>query len=96
MYDEPTKFRTFDSEGADAVRSKLERGSYNPEWRSAALKWVGQHGKRRELQAAAVQAEQSAIARSTAKATWIGAAAAILAAVVSVIAAIISLVESRH
>lgn len=95
-YDEATKFRTFDAEGIDAVRLKLDRNSFNPEWRAAAIKWIGREGKRQEHQTAAAQAEQARIALSTAKATWIGAGAAILAAVVSVAAAIVSWFGARH
>jgi len=96
MLSEITKFRTFEARGIESVRLELERGTFNPEWRAAAVKWIGKKGLEAERRAQATQAEQSTIARSAARATWVGVVAAALAAVVSLVGAAISLVAAAH
>jgi hypothetical protein len=92
--DKATKFRNFEELGVAGVRLRLERNTYNAEWHSAALEWLGMKEKEERRQAAAAQLEQTRIARDTAKATWAGVRATWAGAIVSGIGAIVAIVAA--
>ena len=76
MPDKAAMFRSFETQGIDAVRAKLDQGGYNPQWKSAATEWIGKKGITVQRRAEVAQAEQTEIARSSKDAAWASAKAA--------------------